>query len=74
MKSRKKNNYIKITTIYKPIEQTHYCVDVFFFCFFFFFVFFFRLYRKNSVRVKCMCYLKIYIKVYLIHKTNHAYM
>ena len=32
MKSRKKNN-IKITTIYiiyKPVEQTHYCVEVFF--------------------------------------------
>ena len=32
--------------------------------------FFFRLSHKNSV--KSMCYLKIYIKVYLMHKANHA--
>ena len=32
--------------------------------------FFFRLLRENSV--KSMCCLKIYIKVYLMHKTNHA--
>ena len=59
-KSRKNNN-IQITTIYmiyKPVEQTHYCVK------------FFRLLREKSV--KCMCYLKIYIKVYLMHKTNLA--
>ena len=29
-----------------------------------------RLSREKSV--KSMCYLKIYIKVYLMHKTNHA--
>ena len=32
--------------------------------------FFLRLSREKSV--KSMCYLKIYIKVYLIHKANHA--
>ena len=31
---------------------------------------FLRLSREKSV--KSMCYLKIYIKVYLMHKTNHA--
>ena len=35
------------------------CVDVFL-----------RLSREKSV--KSVCYLKIYIKVYLMHKTNHA--
>ena len=45
--------------IYKPVEQTHYCVKVFF-----------RLSREKSVQP--MCYQKIYIKVYLMHKTNHA--
>ena len=29
-----------------------------------------RLSREKSV--KSMCYLKIYMKVYLMHKTNHA--
>ena len=33
MKSRKKTH--KIATVYKPVEQTHYCVTV---CFWFFFV------------------------------------
>ena len=32
--------------------------------------FFLRLSREKSV--KSMCYLKVYIKVYLIHKTYHA--
>ena len=37
----------------------------------FFFVFFLlRLSRGQSV--KSICYLKIYIKVYLMHKMNHA--
>ena len=31
---------------------------------------FLRLSREKSV--KSMCYLKNYIKVYLMHKTNHA--
>ena len=31
---------------------------------------FFRLSREKSVQ--SMCYQKIYIKVYLMHKTNHA--
>ena len=31
---------------------------------------FLRLSREKSV--KSMCYLKIYIKVYLMNKTNHA--
>ena len=31
---------------------------------------FLRLSREKSV--KSMCYLKIYIKVHLMHKTNHA--
>ena len=58
MKSRKKEN-IKITTIYKPVEQTHYCVEVFF-----------RLSREKSL--KSMCYLNVYIKVYFMQKMNHA--
>ena len=33
-------------------------------------LFFLRLSREKSV--KTMCYLKIYIKVYLMHKTNYA--
>ena len=33
---------------------------------------FFRLSREKSV--KSMCYQKIYIKVYLMHKPNHAYL
>ena len=33
---------------------------------------FFRLSHEKSV--KSMCYLKIFIKVYLMHKTNHAYL
>ena len=31
---------------------------------------FLRLSREKNV--KSMCYLKIYIKVYLVHKTNHV--
>ena len=61
MKSRKKK-HIKIATIYmiyKPVERTHYCVE-----------FFVRLSREKSVQ--SMCYQKIYIKVYLMHETNHA--
>ena len=54
MKSRKKKT-LKITTIYKPVEQIH-CVEVFT--------------REKSI--KSMCYLKMYIKVYLMHFTNHA--
>ena len=53
MKSRKKN--IKITTIYKPDEQTHYCVGAFL-----------RLSCEKSV--KSMCYLKLYIKMSLCTK------
>ena len=44
--------------IYKPIEQ-HFIVSKFF-----------RLSRKKSDQ--SMCYQKIYIKVYLMHKTNHV--
>ena len=33
---------------------------------------FLRLSREKSV--KYMCYLKMYFKVYLMHKTNHAYL
>ena len=61
-KKKKKKNNIKVATIYmfyKPVEQTHYCVE-----------FFFRLSREKSVQY--MRYQKIYIKVYLMHKTNHA--
>ena len=36
-KKKKKNTHTKITTIYKPVEQIHYCV------FFFAFVFFFQI-------------------------------
>ena len=62
MKSRqKKKKHIKIdlTTIYKPVKQTHYCVELFL-----------RLSREQTV--KSMCYLKIYINEYLMHKTKHA--
>ena len=73
MKSRKKNRFFfaslhvmksrkKITTIvyrvYKPVERTLLCLS------------FFRLSREKTVI--SMCYLKIYIKVCLMHKTNHA--
>ena len=47
-----------IYMIYKPVEQTHYCVEVF------------RISREKTVQ--SMCYQKIYIKVYLMHKMNHA--
>ena len=50
----------KITTIYmiyKPVEQI--IVSKFF-----------RLSREKSVQ--SMCYQKLYIEVYLMHKTNHA--
>ena len=57
---QKKNMKItKIYMIYKPVEQTHCCVDVFF-----------RLSREKSVQP--MCYQKICIKMYLMHKTSHA--
>ena len=41
---------VKIT-VYKPVDQAHYCVEGFFF----------RLSRERSV--KSMCYVKIYINV-----------
>ena len=63
MKNRRKKN-IKITTIYKPVRQ------ITLLCLFFFFFFFFRLSRGKSV--KSMCNLNVYIKVYLMHKMNHA--
>ena len=66
MKNRRKKN-IKITTIYKPVRQiTLLCL----YFFFFFFFFFFRLSRGKSV--KSMSNLNVYIKVYLMHKMNHA--
>ena len=43
----------------KPVEQTHYCIKVFS-----------DYHAKKSL--KSICYLKIYIKVYRMHKTNHA--
>ena len=50
MKSRG-GGTLKITTIYKPVEQIH-CVEVF---------------TDYHMKRASMCYLKIYIKVYLMH-------
>ena len=63
MKSRKKKTHKNNNNLQTGRTNTLLCG-------FFFFFFFLRLSREKSV--KSMCYLKIYIKVYLMHKTNHA--
>ena len=59
MKSRKKQQHKNNNNLQTGRGNTLLCRS-----------FFFKLSREKSV--KSLCYQKIYIKVYLMHKTNHA--